>query len=274
MAVRVGVSGWSYPRWRGNFYPRGLRYTAELSYVASRMNALEVNASFYRLQRPTTYARWAEETPSAFRFAVKGSRYITHVRSLRDVRVPLANFLASGPLVLGKQLGPVLWQLPASLGYDEDLVSAFLSLLPRTTAEAAALAREHDARVADGTGWTSAGEDLPLRHAVEPRHPSFGSPAALSALALHQVALVVADSAGEFPAFDQVTTDLTYVRLHGPEQLYRGGYDDERLERWAARIRRWHEMTGDAWVFFDNDADSRAPYDAAALSTRLADLLP
>lgn len=290
MAVRVGVSGWSYPQWRGDFYPRGLRHSAELSHVASRMTALEINASFYRLQRPATYARWAEETPPTFRFAVKGSRYISHLRSLRDVRVPLANFLASGPLVLGERLGPMLWQLPANLAYHEEAMSAFLSLLPRTTTEAAELAREHDARILDEAGRSSldgasvdtasaveaasADAERPLRHAIEPRHPSFGSPAAVAALTRHQVALVVADSAGEFPTFDQVTTDLTYVRLHGPEQLYGGGYDAGQLERWAARVRRWHETTGEAWVFFDNDADGRAPHDAVALSTLLADLLP
>jgi uncharacterized protein YecE (DUF72 family) len=274
MAVRVGVSGWSYPHWRGDFYPRGLRHSAELSYVAGQVRALEVNASFYRLQRPTTYTRWAEQTPSTFRFAVKGSRFISHVRSLRDVRVPLANFLASGPLVLGERLGPMLWQLPATLEYHEDLMSAFLSLLPRTTTEATALAREHDARLVDETGCARLDADRPLRHAIEPRHPSFGSPAAVSALARHQVALVVADSAGEFPIFDQVTTDLTYVRLHGPEQLYRGGYDGEQLQRWADRVRRWHETTGEAWVFFDNDAHGRAPHDAVTLNTLLTDLLP
>ena len=273
MAVHVGVSGWSYPRWRGDFYPSGLPPRRELAHIARHLGAVEVNATFYRLQRPATFAQWLEQTPERFRFALKGSRYITHLRSLRDCRTPLANFLASGPLVLGERLGPMLWQLPASTPYDEERLDAFLRLLPRSTHEAAQLATEHDARLAD-RAWLEPGPDVALRHVLEPRHPSFHSVQAQELLCSHQMGTVVSDSAGTFPVFDAVTSDVVYVRLHGPERLYQGGYSATQLEDWAARIRRWQRDDRDVWVFFDNDADGRAPYDAVALQSRLIEGLP
>src|SRR5690242_4507996 len=117
--VFVGISGWTYAPWRGNFYPKGLPQTKELAYAARRFNAIEVNGTFYSLQRPTSFETWREQSPPAFTFTLKGGRYITHLRRLKDVRQPLANFLASGPLALREKLGPILWQFPPHLRFEE-----------------------------------------------------------------------------------------------------------------------------------------------------------
>lgn len=272
VSVHVGVSGWSYARWRGDFYPRGLAHRRELAFVAERLGAVEVNATFYRLQRPATFAQWADQVPDGFRFALKGPRYVTHLRGLHDPRTPLANFFASGPLALGHRTGPVLWQLPASHGLDAARLDAFLRLLPSDTGAAAALAVERDERL-DGRDWLLPGRIVPLHHVLEPRHPSFGTPDALRLLRAHGIGLVVSDSAGSFPMFEEVTSSTVYVRLHGPRRLYFGGYDGDELDAWALRVRRWAGLGLDVWVFFDNDADGRAPYDAMALASRLSDLL-
>jgi uncharacterized protein YecE (DUF72 family) len=266
--VRVGVSGWRYPHWRGAFYPPGLPQRRELGYLAERLTAVEVNASFYALGKPAWYASWAEQTPDGFLFAVKGSRYITHRKKLAGVDTALANFFASGLLALGPKLGPILWQLPPTLGFDADRLAAFLDRLPRTTAAAAELARRHDDRLA-GRALTEADADRPLRHAVEVRHDSFVVPAFPALLREHDVALVVADTAGRFPFLDDVTSDLVYVRLHGDLELYASGYGDAALDAWAARIEGWAGGGRDVVVFFDNDGEAHAPHDALALGRRL-----
>ena len=137
--IRVGISGWRYPAWRGDFYPKGLRQADELAYAAERMDTIEINGSFYSLQRPSSYAAWRAAVPDGFVFAVKGGRFITHMKRLEGVETPLANFFASGVLALGRALGPVLWQLPESLPYDAGRLERFFDLLPRTTAQAAEL---------------------------------------------------------------------------------------------------------------------------------------
>lgn len=269
--IRVGVSGWSYPRWRGDFYPRGLRQRDELGYVAERMTSVELNGSFYSLQRPSSYLAWREATPADFVMAVKGSRYITHLKQLRDVEQALANFLASGPLVLGPKLGPLLWQLPERLTYDAAVLESFFRLLPRTTQGAAELAGRHDERVPEDRAHTTVDVDRPLRHVLEARHPSFAEPAAIAQLRENEIGCVIADTAGRFPRIDAVTGPVVYVRLHGESKLYSGGYPDASLDHWAQRCRQWSDSPGvsDVLVYFDNDADGRAPYDAVALLERL-----
>ena len=283
--LRIGISGWRYPGWRGVFYPEGLVQRCELAYASRRLNAIEINGSFYSLQRPSSYAAWRDETPEGFVFAVKGSRFITHMKKLGDVEGALANFFASGLLRLGPGLGPVLWQLPPQLGFAEARVARFLDLLPKTTTEAAALALRHDDRLA-GRAWTEAEHEAPLRHAFEPRHPSFFAPAFLALLRAHGAALVVADTAGHFPYAEDVTAPVVYVRLHGAEALYASGYTDAQLDGWAARVAAWHAGSEpenavriasaappadgrDVYVFFDNDAKVHAPFDALRLAERL-----
>ena len=188
---------------------------------------------------------------------------------LRDPRQGLANFLASGVLALEDRTGPVLWQLPADLALDEALVSTFLALLPRTTGEAATLAREHDAKVPEGRALTAVKKDRPLQHVLEPRHPSFGAPEGLDLLRRHDVGLVVSDGAGRWPMFESVTSDVVYVRLHGDTELYASRYSDEALDRWAGRCGAWAEAGRDVYVFLDNDARGHAPHDAVRLLGRV-----
>lgn len=266
----MGVSGWRYPRWRGDFYPKGLRQDDELGHVAKQMDSVEINGSFYSLQRPSSYAAWRLSVPTDFVFALKGGRFITHLKRLRDVEAPLANFFASGPLALGPALGPVLWQLPERLHFDEQLIDDFLTLLPRTTDAAAALSTRHDDRLPATRALTQAQTSQPLRHALEPRHPSYDSDSARDLLRAHGVAMVVADTAGRWPAMGGSTADFHYVRLHGEERLYGGGYDARSLRPWADRITEWLHAAEDVYVYFDNDADGRAPYDAVALTKLLA----
>ena len=267
------------------FYPERLPHSRELSYAARCFNAIEINGTFYGLQRPESFGRWREETPDGFVFAVKGSRYITHMLKLKDVRTPLANFMASGVLRLGPKLGPILWQFPPRMKFDAERFEAFLAMLPRDTRQASALARRHDGRLA-GRSWLKSDCEQPVRHAVEIRHESFRSPAFVELLRRHGAALVCADTV-EWPLLMDLTADFVYCRLHGSEQLYVSGYDSDALDRWAARVRAWAKggeptdaervmgsakrRTGgrDVFVFFDNDAKVRAPADAGALADRL-----
>jgi uncharacterized protein YecE (DUF72 family) len=263
--VKVGTSGWRYPSWRGDFYPVGLRQRDELSYLAGRLTAVEVNGSFYSLQRPSSYTTWAAQAPDDFVFAVKGGRFITHMRRLVDVQTPLANFFASGVLALGDKMGPVLWQLPARLPFDEDLLRTFFDLLPRTTEAAAELALGHDDKLAADRTLTTPLVSAPIRHALEPRHETFHSAQAREVLQRNGIAMVISDSAGTWPQFDVVTSDLVYVRLHGDTELYRSGYSATALQSWAERIHGWTQDGLDVHVYFDNDARGHAPHDARAL---------
>src|SRR5687768_7407354 len=219
---RIGISGWTYKGWRGVFYPPGLPHRRELEHASALFNAIEINGSFYGLQRPTSYQAWHAQTPPDFVFSIKGSRFITHMKKLRDVEVPLANFFASGVLCLGEKLGPILWQFPPNLGFDEQRFDAFFSLLPRTTTAAASLAKEHDERL-DGRSWTKRGAHLPIRHCIEVRHDSFLTPAFFELLRRQDIAFVFADTAQRWPYAEDLTSDFVYVRLHGAEELYASG---------------------------------------------------
>jgi uncharacterized protein YecE (DUF72 family) len=263
----VGISGWRYAGWRGDFYPTGLAQRRELEYAASLLTSIEVNGSFYSLQRASSYAAWRDATPADFVFAVKGGRFITHMKKLVDVDGPLANFFASGVLALGDKLGPVLWQLPETLGFDRLRLADFFARLPRTTAEAAVLARRHDSRVKDPV--LEAPVDRPIRHALEFRSSSFLVPETTELLARHDVACVLADTAGRWPKVDADTSDFRYVRLHGDRELYASGYGPEALDRWASACTSWAQTGEDVFVYFDNDAKGFAPHDARGLIDRL-----
>lgn len=262
--VRIGTSGWRYPPWRGVFYPKGLPQRRELEYLSRQVNTVELNGSFYSLQRPESFLQWHDETPQDFVFAVKGGRFITHMKRLRDVRTPLANFFASGVLALRRKLGPILWQLPANFAFDEGLLGAFLDMLPRSTSAAARLATEHDHRL-DGRAYLETDADRPLRHALEARHASFSGDACTRLLREQQVALVTADSAGAYPVFDEVTADFVYARLHGDKEIYVSGYTEAALRAWARKVRNWSKH-GDVFVYFDNDVKVAAPADAMTLA--------
>jgi uncharacterized protein YecE (DUF72 family) len=271
--ARVGISGWRYPPWRGVFYPKDLRQRDELRYVADRLTTVEINGSFYALQRPRNYEAWYAETPAQFVFSVKGPRFISHMKKLRDVEIPLANFYASGVLALREKLGPILWQLPPNLGFDQSRLAQFFAMLPRTTFAAARLAKRHEERLAD-RALTRADADRPLRYALEVRHASYQKAEFVELMRDHDVALVVADTAGRWPLFHDVTSDIMYVRLHGDQELYVSGYSSEALTMWAERIRGWTAAGHDVFAYFDNDVKVRAPYDAIQLLERLGDGSP
>lgn len=282
---RIGISGWRYPPWRKTFFPEGLPQKDELAYASRQLNSIEINGTFYSLQRPTSFRAWHEATPEDFVFSVKAPRFITHIRRLKDVQVPLANFFASGVLRLEEKLGPFLWQLPPSLPFDPARLATFFKQLPRDTAEAARLGRRHDSHLSHVS--IAAGQNRPLRHAIEVRHRSFEVPEFIALLREHQIALVVADTAGKWPLMEDVTADFIYVRLHGDEELYVSGYTPAALQLWARKLRTWHRggntaaarrVSGpapalkrgrDAYVYFDNDVKTQAPYDAMKLAHRL-----
>jgi uncharacterized protein YecE (DUF72 family) len=267
--ARIGISGWRYAGWRGDFYPHGLAQRRELEYAAERLTSIEINGSFYSLQRPTSYAAWRAQTPDGFVFAVKGGRYISHLKRLVDVQTPLANFFASGVLGLGPKLGPVLWQLPENLTFDPDVLDAFFGLLPRTTGEAARLAERHDDKVKEGRSLTTTEDDVPLRYALEFRSPTFAVDEAYEVLTRHGVACVLADTAGRWPKVERITSDFMYLRLHGDKELYASGYSDAALDAWAAKCRSWRADGLDVFAYFDNDIKGYAPYDAMRLIERL-----
>ena len=250
--VLVGLSGWAYPKWQGDFYPPHLPASKRLTFAAGHFPTLEINATFYSLQRVTSYVRWYDSTPEGFVFAVKGGRFMTHNKRLRDVGQGLANFFASGPLALREKLGPVLWQVPATLQFDPGLIRDFLTQLPRSTLEAATLAARHDERVRGGVE-VHADADRPLAHALEVRHPSFDQPAFLDLAREFNVACVVSDSP-TWPLFEYQTADFAYVRLHGASRLYASGYGPDAIDAWSAKVKAW-AASGPVFVYFDNDIE-------------------
>lgn len=284
--IYIGISGWRYAGWRGVFYPKGLTQNRELEFASRALPTIEINGSFYALQRPASYAAWYEATPPGFVFSVKGNRYITHILRLKDIEKPLANVFASGVFNLREKLGPFLWQFPPSFRYDPERVEHFFSLLPRDTGEALRLARKREERM-QGRSRLAIDENRKLRHAMEIRNKSFLDESFVALLRKYRVALVVADAAGKWPYQEDVTSDFMYLRLHGEEELYASGYTEEALDRWAARIRAWREgsepddarrisdtpppqcKSRDVYCYFDNDAKVKAPFDAKRLIEKL-----
>jgi uncharacterized protein YecE (DUF72 family) len=265
----IGTSGWRYASWRNDFYPTGLRQKDELLHIAKQLTSLEVNGSFYSLQRPSSFEKWYDETPENFRLAVKGSRYITHMLKLKNVNPGLNNFFASGLLTLGQKLGPILWQLPESLTYDEDRVDHFLNQLPISFAEASALGAGFDAKLKYPPHLDYA-ENLPIHYALEIRHESYKNQRFYEQLREHNIALVMADTAGRWPLMAEKTADFSYTRLHGSEILYSGDYSHSDLESWAEKVRSITGQAGDAYVYFDNDIMGRAPYNSLDLLSILS----
>ena len=287
--VHIGISGWRYAGWRGRFYPADLAQRRELEYASRAFSSIEINGTFYSLQSPASFSKWASETPDSFVFSLKGSRFITHMKKLRGVEEALANYFAQGILRLGSKLGPILWQCPPNLSYDHNRFQSFFELLPRTTSNAAAMSESHSPRLR-GRVWTETDEDRPLRHCVEIRHESFNNPAFIDLLRKQDIGLVVADTV-EWPLLLDVTSDFVYCRLHGSEQLYTSGYDDAALNIWARTIEAWikgrsvvdvqlprsafaskeaaKKRRRDVFVYFDNDAKVRAPFDALELRKKV-----
>jgi uncharacterized protein YecE (DUF72 family) len=287
-SIYIGISGWRYVPWRGVFYPEDLPQHSELEYAACQVPTIEINGSFYSLQRPTSYAAWYAATPPGFVFSVKGNRFLTHILRLRDPEGPIANILASGVFELREKLGPMLWQFPPNFKFDPERVEHFLSLLPHDTETALEQARHYEPRMEGRTALTI-DKKRKLRHAVEIRHESFADAAFIALLRKYKVALVVADTAGKWPYIEDVTADFMYLRLHGDKELYASGYDDAALARWAERIRAWtrgaqppdarlvsstappKRASRDLFCYFDNDIKVHAPNDARRLIALLAE---
>jgi uncharacterized protein YecE (DUF72 family) len=286
MTIRVGISGWRYTPWRGVFYPENLPQRLELWYASRILPTIEINGSFYSLQRPEYYSSWYDEVPREFVFAVKGPKFITHIRRLRDIETPLANFFASGLFCLREKLGPLLWQFAPNFRYDPIQFEAFLKLLPRDTKSAQLLARKRDARMR-GRSALTLDRNRRLRHAVEIRHESFVDATFISLLRKYGVALVIAETAKKWPMLEDVTANFLYMRLHGDKELYKSGYGNAALERWAKRVSCWSEgkeptnpkrvsgparavRSRDVYCYFDNtDIKLRAPVDAQSLLKKL-----
>lgn len=268
----IGISGYDYKPWRGRFYPAELPARRWLEYASRQFNSIELNGTFYSLKSPAVFERWVDTAPTRdFVFAIKGGRFITHNLKLRRAETALGNFFASGVLALGARTGPFLWQLPATYSFDAERFDRFMRLLPRTSLEAEAVARQHDHRLKRGA-LTEAAATVPYRHAFEVRHESCFTAELYDILRSHGFALVIADSAGKFPCATEVTADFVYVRLHGSQELYVSGYTDDELDEWAARVQRWRsprDGSRDVYVYFDNDAKVHAPFDARRLAQRV-----
>jgi uncharacterized protein YecE (DUF72 family) len=281
----VGISGYSYNHWQGLFYPDDLPKAHRREFAASQFNAVEINGSFYGMIPAPAWVRYREAAKDhSFRWAVKGNRYITHTRKMKD-RTALANFFASGVLELGETMGPILWHVPPRTNWHPELFSRFLSWLPKDSDSAYRLAREHDAKV-EQPQLTGAYQG-PLTHVIEVRSRVMLLPEMFDMLAEHEVGFALTDSAGSWPYAEEVTGPVVYCRLHGHEQTYVSRYSDEQLDWWAKRARAW--MAGKPWnspvlmrdparqdqrrhdvyFFFDNDGRGHAPFDARRLAERL-----
>jgi uncharacterized protein YecE (DUF72 family) len=233
----VGMAGWVYPPWRGTFYPAGLKQSDELAHAAGRVTSIEINSSFYATPKPASWLAWRDAVPDGFVFSVKAHRYLTVVKRLRDPAESIDRFLDSGVRELGSQLGPILWQLPENLPYDEDAVGAFLAAL-----------RRH-----------------PVRFAVEVRHPSFDDPRFRTQAEAAGVALVLGDTANGWPVLDWPTADFAYARLHGDVERYPDGYDEAGIARWAEWTRVQLSAGRDAYVYCLTENKLHSPRDAEAL---------
>lgn len=233
--VFIGTSGWHYPHWRGPFYPAELPAREWLSFYAQRFETVEINNSFYRLPAAETLTSWGDDTPPGFRFAAKASRYLTHMKKLKDPQQALATFLARVEQ-LGTKLGPILFQLPPHWHCDLDRLESFLAMLPG----------QH-------------------RYAFELRDPSWQTPAVLAMLARYGAATCIFDLAGAQSPIE-LTADFAYVRLHGPAGAYQGCYAHDALAGWAERLGAWQtQLTAGIYVYFDNDQAGYAVRNALEL---------
>jgi uncharacterized protein YecE (DUF72 family) len=283
--IRVGFSGWNYGPWRGSFYPKGLVQKRELEFASRQVNSIEINGTFYSLQRPETFQNWYNQVPDDFIFAVKGGQYITHVLRLKKAEQALANFFASGLLCLKQKLGPILWQFPPNVMLKDNRFEKFIRLLPHDTHRASELASRHGAKV-QGRAWTEAKGLHRVRHAFEFRHPSFQNPDFIAMMRENNIAIVFVDSGKKSPIIEDVTSDFIYVRLHGEDKRYAKGYTKDAISRWAKRIQSWSIgkqpqdaqcflekkpklMKRDAFIYFGTEAKERSPFDALHLSQRL-----
>ncbi|QQX84456.1 DUF72 domain-containing protein [Cupriavidus necator] len=259
--VRVGIGGWNFAPWRDNFYPAGLAQARELAYASRHLSAIEINSTYHGTQKRTSFAKWRDETPDDFVFAVKASRFATNRRVLAESGESIERFIDSGIAELGRKLGPVVWQFAPTKQFDAEDFEAFLQLLPDSV------------------------EGVKLRHVLEVRHDSFQSPDYLKLARKYKAATVFTDSP-KFPSMADLTADFVYARLMASSEKLKAGYAPRELDAWAERARTWaqgHQPADlptvedrkpaarkrEVFVFFINGAKERAPAAAQALLERL-----
>jgi uncharacterized protein YecE (DUF72 family) len=242
--IRIGIGGWTYPPWRGTFYPPGLPQKRELEYASRQFGAIEINASFYGRQSAKSWAGWAAAAPDGFQFAIKGSRYCVTRPKLGDAGEGLGVYFAQGMAALQDKLGPVLWMLAARRRFDPDDIESFLALLPRSL---------------DG---------IELRHVIEPRHESFRDERFYDLCRKRDVAVVFGDD-DEFPCIDAVTASFRYARLQRMREGVPTGYEPDKLDEFARLAGVWADDGRDCYIFLINGAKERAPAAALALQERL-----
>ena len=241
--IRVGVGGWTYEPWRGLFYPDNLPHARELEFASRRLTSIEINGTYYSTFKPASWAKWRDETPSGFVFAIKGSRYVTNRKDLSTAREAVERFVNQGLAELRDRLGPISWQLAATKKFDPEEIAAFLALLPPDVAGHA------------------------LRHALEVRHRSFATPRFYDLARNHNTAIVFADH-DEFPKIEERTADFAYARLMRLRAEIETGYSEAELDRWTQAARTWMRV-GDVFVYFISGAKERAPAAAEALIARI-----
>jgi uncharacterized protein YecE (DUF72 family) len=243
--IRVGNGGWVFPPWRGTFYPKEVKQAGELAYASRHVTAIEINGTFYRLQTPSSYKRWHDETPDDFVFSLKGSRFITHRNDLSTAAPFMERFFDSGMMELGPKLGPILWQFMPSLQFDEANVAAFLEALPKRLG------------------------NRKLRHVLEVRNESFTAPAFAELMEKHEVAIAQVEDP-KVPLFETVTTDFVYARLRRCSEDEPTGYSSQAIAAIAERFEAHVKAGRDCFVYFINGAKVRAPHAAMALIKRFS----
>jgi uncharacterized protein YecE (DUF72 family) len=241
--IRIGIGGWTYPPWRGVFYPDKLPQRQELEYASRRLSAIEINATFYGRQKPKSWENWEKAAPAAFQFAIKGSRYCVSRSKLAESADSIANFVGQGFEALGPKLGPILWQFAPFKRFDADDIAAFIELLPEKL------------------------NGIALRHAIEPRHKSFDDEQFFDLCRARNIAVVLDDS-DKYPTIEADTADFAYARLQRMNEDVSTGYEGAALDGFAAKARQWQQR-GDAYIFMINGAKVRAPAAALALQSKL-----
>ena len=236
LQCRIGTSGWNYKHWKGLFYPEKVSQKKWLEFYARHFDTVEINATFYRLPKPSTFELWRCRTPEGFLWAVKASKFITHTKRLKECEEPLKRFYDS-VVMLKEKLGPLLFQLPPSLAFDPSLFREFCSLL-----------------------------NPMFQHVLEVRHKSWISDEAFQIMGDFNIAFCISDTAGRYPYHETVTADFIYIRLHGSKKLYASLYTDDEIRQWAGKIKKWDMFT---FVYFDNDFEGYAIQNAKQLKDLL-----